>query len=392
LQGALPVVDLELSPGEAIDLPPLAAYDGLFGVILNREGSLTGPQASGCVTLEVPAPSQPARQRQWAQVLNAELNGNQAVVDTVSQNYHLTLGAVEQSGSLAQAYAALNDHAHVEVGDVQEACRSLNQKTLEHLATRIFTDCSWDQLIVSASTQAELQNLIRRCRYREMVLSQLGEGFGGMSRGVRALFGGCSGTGKTLAARIIAAELGLELYRIELSSVVSKYIGETERNLSRLFARAEEQDIVLLLDEGDSLLTARTDVRSSNDRYANMETNYLLQRLEQYEGIILITTNAPNRIDSAFQRRIDVSVEFGLPDAVQRQRLWALHLPDHHTVSDSFIRQASLRCQLTGGQIRNAVLHATVVAVEAQTPICNTFLQEGITREYTKMGAASPLN
>ena len=201
-----------------------------------------------------------------------------------------------------------------------------------------------------------------------------------------------AGTGKTLAARIVGAELGLDLYRVDLSAVVSKYIGETERNLSRLFARAEEQDIILLLDEGDSLLTARTDVRNSNDRYANMETNYLLQRLEHYEGIILITSNAADRIDSAFQRRIDIFVEFSSPDTGQRQSLWRLHLPTQHTVSDSFIRTASLRCKLTGGQIRNAALHATVLAVEAETLLSDVFLTEGIRREYTKMGAASPLS
>jgi len=208
---------------------------------------------------------------------------------------------------------------------------------------------------------------------------------------VRALFSGASGTGKTLAARIVSTELGLDLYRVDLSSVVSKYIGETEQNLSQLFARAEEQDIILLLDEGDSLLTARTDVRSSNDRYANMETNYLLQRLEQYEGIILITTNAVNRVDNAFQRRMDMFIEFNLPDAKQRQSLWYLHIPEQHTVSEQFIRQVSLRCQLTGGQIRNAALHATVKAVESGAPVSDAFLAEGVHREYTKMGAASPL-
>jgi SpoVK/Ycf46/Vps4 family AAA+-type ATPase len=259
-------------------------------------------------------------------------------------------------------------------------------------------DDPWDDLIVSQTTRTELENLICRCRHRETLLSQLGKGFAGASRGVRALFSGASGTGKTLASRIVSTELGLELYRVDLSSVVSKYIGETERNLSQLFARAEEQDIILLLDEGDSLLTARTDVRTSNDRYANMETNYLLQRLEFYDGIILITSNAANHIDTAFQRRMDVTIEFGLPDAGHRQRLWLLHLPENNdtktanAVSESFLRQVALRCALTGGQIRNAALHATLLAVDAHQPISNTFLAEGIRREYTKMGAASPLN
>ena len=391
LQRAIPVIDLELAPGETLSLPNLAGYDGLFAILLNREGSLSGPQAEGCLTLQVPASSRAARQQQWETVLDPDVNGTRAVVEQASQRYHLTLGAVEQVGRLAHAYAALNDHDHVALEDVQTACSSLNQQTLENLATRITADCTWDTLIVSDSTRAELETLIRRCRHRETLLSELGRGFTGASRGVRALFGGCSGTGKTLAARIIAGELGLDLYRVDLSAVVSKYIGETERNLSRLFARAEEQDIMLLLDEGDSLLTARTDVRSSNDRYANMETNYLLQRLEQYEGIILITSNAISRIDSAFQRRIDVVIDFEVPDAGQRQRLWHLHLPMSHQVSVSLLRQTALRCQLTGGQIRNAALHATLLAVDAQTPMSDTFFTQGVQREYTKMGAVSPL-
>jgi SpoVK/Ycf46/Vps4 family AAA+-type ATPase len=391
LHRAIPVIDLELAPGEVLTLPKLAGYKGLFGILLNREGSLSGAQTEGCITLPVPAPEQVARQHQWTTVLDANLNGNRAVIDQASQRYHLTLGTVAQAGRLAQAYAALNQHDHVQLSDIQEACCSLNQQTLENLATRITTDCTWDSLIVADTTRTELETLIRRCRYREMLLSHLGPGFVGTTRGIRALFGGCSGTGKTLAARIIAAELGLDLYRVDLSAVVSKYIGETERNLSRLFARAEEQDIILLLDEGDSLLTARTDVRSSNDRYANLETNYLLQRLEHYEGIILITSNATSRIDSAFQRRIDVVIEFGIPDPGARQRLWQLHLPPSHAVSPTLLRQAAFHCPLTGGQIRNASLHATLLAVEADIPLSDAFLAEGIQREYTKMGAVSPL-
>lgn len=391
LGNALPVIELELGPGETVSLPTLAGYDGPIGLLLNREGSITGQQAERCVTLRVPAPRYEARQLRWSQVLDASVNGNQAVVERLSRNYHLTLGGVEQAGQLARAYAALDGRDHVDTQDVQEACRALNQQTLDSLATRIHVHSHWHDLIVSDSTNDELHNLILRCRHRETVLNHLGSGFAGATRGVRALFSGPSGTGKTLAARLVATEVGLDLYRVELSAVVSKYIGETERNLSQLFARAEEQDVVLLLDEGDSLLTSRTDVRSSNDRYANMETNYLLQRLEHYEGIILITTNTVDRIDSAFQRRMDVFVEFNTPDAGQRQYLWSLHLPDAHSVSERFLRAAALRCTLTGGQIRNAALHATVLAVDAGEPVCDTFLAEGIHREYTKMGTISPL-
>jgi predicted AAA+ superfamily ATPase len=412
LRGALPIIEMELAPGAQVTLPPLAGYKGLFGLILTHEGSVVGPQVEGCITLEVPAAKGPARQQQWEKVLGGRGNGHQPVIDTVSQNYHLTLGTVTQAGPLAQAYAALQGREQVAVADVQSACRALNQQSLENLANRVPTQFDddreteapssssetgldlWDRLIISPQTRCALETLVQRCRHRETLLNHLGPGFAGTSRGVKALFSGVSGTGKTLAARIVAAQLGLDLYRVDLSSVISKYIGETERNLSQLFARAEEQDIVLLLDEGDSLLTSRTDVSNSNDRYANMETNYLLQRLEQYDGIILITTNVARNIDTAFQRRIDVSIDFNLPDAEQRYDLWRLHLPDaqKQAVSEPFLHEVALRCQLSGGQIRNAALHATVLAVDQQTKINDEFLKVGIQREYSKIGASAPLN
>ncbi|HWW75842.1 MAG TPA: ATP-binding protein, partial [Pyrinomonadaceae bacterium] len=156
-------------------------------------------------------------------------------------------------------------------------------------------------------TLRELANLESRCRHRERLHANVGESLGAqLNCGVRALFSGPSGTGKTLAARLLASTLGMDLYRLDLSSVVNKYIGETEKSLNQIFARAEELDVILLLDEGDALLTQRTNVNSSNDRYANLETNFLLQRLETFEGIIVVTTNASERIDSAFQRRMDV--------------------------------------------------------------------------------------
>lgn len=392
LLGAIPVIDLELTTGESHELPQLAGYSGMFGLILGREGGVSIGNVERCVTFHLPAPRYTARHEAWRRVLDVNLNGNSAVVDRISRQYQLTLGGVEQAAHLAMAYAALDGRDHLALHDVQSATRSLNIQTFESLASRIHSENDWHDLIVTDRTRNELDNLILRCRHREAVLDHLGAGFKGATRGVRGLFSGPSGTGKTLASRIIATELGLDLYRIELSSVVSKYIGETERNLSRLFARAEEQDIVLLLDEGDSLLTARTDVRSSNDRYANMETNYLLQRLEHYEGIILITTNANDRIDSAFQRRMDVVIEFRSPDAGSRQQLWYLHLPHEHAVSNEFLWHVALRCDLTGGQIRNAALHATVVALDAEVAVNDELLIAGIKREYAKSGTPSPLN
>src|SRR5439155_19922320 len=146
--------------------------------------------------------------------------------------------------------------------------------------------------------------------------------------------------------------------------VVNKYIGETEKSLNQIFARAEELDVILLLDEGDALLTRRTNVQSSNDRYANLETNYLLQRLESYEGILIVTTNASGRIDRAFQRRMDVVIDFRPPDAAERWSIWQLHLPATHTIDGELLQEVAERCELSGGQIRNAVLHASLLALD----------------------------
>src|SRR5262249_45477397 len=209
-------------------------------------------------------------------------------------------------------------------------------------------------------TLRELEVLETRCRHRERLHEAVGPALSGqLSAGVRALFTGPSGTGKTLAARLLASVLGMDLYRIDLSTVVNKYIGETEKNLNQLLSRAEELDVMLLLDEGDALLTRRTTVQTANDRYANLGTNYLLQRLESLDGILIVTTNAADRIDAAFQRRMDVVIDFRAPEAAERWAIWQLHLPATHTIPATLLTEVASRCTLSGGQIRNAVLHAS---------------------------------
>jgi SpoVK/Ycf46/Vps4 family AAA+-type ATPase len=207
------------------------------------------------------------------------------------------------------------------------------------------------------------------------------------------LFTGVSGSGKTLAARALAAELGMDLYRVDLAAVINKYIGETEKNLHRVLSRAEALDVVLLLDEGDALLGNRTEVRSANDRYANLETDYLLQRLETYQGIVVVTTNLGENIDSAFQRRMDVVVPFFAPQAEERFRILELHLPEDHEVGFELLERFAVGCALTGGQLRNAALHASLLAFEdGGGPVVGGHLEEALRNEYRKAGAAYPLS
>jgi SpoVK/Ycf46/Vps4 family AAA+-type ATPase len=173
--------------------------------------------------------------------------------------------------------------------------------------------------------------------------------------------------------------------------VINKYIGETEKNLERVLSAAEELDVILLIDEGDALLTNRTNVANANDRYANLETNYLLQRLESFEGIVLITTNASDRIDPAFQRRMDVVIEFRNPDTNERLEIWNLHLPEHHSVPKSWLETIAIRCALSGGQIRNAALHASLLALEQNSVLDQQQLEAAVRLEYRKAGQVCPL-
>jgi SpoVK/Ycf46/Vps4 family AAA+-type ATPase len=312
----------------------------------------------------------------------------------IVERFLLPLGNLSRAAGVAAGYAALERRETVTAEDVQLACRSLNRQKLDTLAQRLEVGGGWADLVVNDSTAAELSELEGRCRNRERLLANLGAGFrNSINCGVRALFNGPSGTGKTLAAKVLAAVLQSDVYRVDLASVVNKYIGETEKNLSQLLARAEELDVILLVDEGDSLMTGRTDVKSANDRYANLETNYLLQRLETYQGIVVVTTNAGNRIDQAFKRRFDCIVDFQPPDPRERLFIWRHHLPATHGVSDACLETVSGHCALTGGQIRNAALHAALLSVESGRGgrVVDADVEAAVRREYRKAGASCPL-
>jgi hypothetical protein len=393
LIGAMPVLRCDPGPGETLDLPALPGYSGPVGITLGRSGGLRGPLIAHSLSLHVPAPDCEARRRFWlATTLPVEME----YLDDIAARFLLTGGHIARAASLAHTYALLDNRPAFAPTDVQQATRALNRQALETLATPLEAINGWSDLVVGASTSRDMQTLEARCKSREALRERTGPALShSLNRGVRALFSGPSGTGKTLAARALAAALQMDLYRVDLAAVVNKYIGETERNLNQVLSRAEELDVMLLLDEGDALMTSRTEVRNANDRYANLETNYLLQRLENYEGIVVITTNAGNRIDSAFARRLDVVVDFAPPEAAERWLIWQSHLPANHLVSASFLEEVANRCALTGGQIRNAALHAILLAVsDAQCggQVGDAHLEAAVQREYRKAGAVYPLH
>ena len=386
--GALPLLRFDPAPGETIDLPPLDGYRGPVAVTLGRSGGLRGEWLDRSLSLYLPPPDGDARRRFW-QVSGVPVR--EPALGDIAARFLLTGGHIQRAATLAETYAALDGRKAILPADVQRATRALNRQVLETLATPLETGAGWQDLVVTGAVARDLAALAARCRSREGLQARAGAAYrGNLNRGVRAMFSGPSGTGKTLAARALAAALQMDLYRVDLAAVVNKYIGETEKNLNQVLARAEELDVVLLLDEGDALMAKRTDVRNANDRYANLETNYLLQRLENYEGIVIVTTNAGQRIDEAFLRRLDVIVDFAPPDAAERRAIWLLHLPAAHAVSDALLDDIATRCVLTGGQIRNAALHAMMLAGDGAA-VAATHVEAAVQREYRKAGAAYPL-
>ena len=207
------------------------------------------------------------------------------------------------------------------------------------------------------------------------------------SRGITALFQGQPGTGKTLVAGVIARELGLDLYQVDLSKVMSKWIGETEQNLARVFDAAEQGQVLILFDEADALFGQRTEVRTSTDRYANLEINYLLQRLDTFEGIAVLTTNHGTAIDPAFRRRLTCCITLPLPDVESRERLWRAHLPERLPVSGELdLHDLARRYEMSGGYIRNAALRAAFLAAQEQTPLSQFHLERAIRAEFRDGG------
>ncbi|MGR3931646.1 ATP-binding protein [Streptomyces sp. BRA346] len=270
---------------------------------------------------------------------------------------------------------------------LRRAARQHSASGLENHARRIRPDVGWDDLVLPAEPLGQLRELSLRARYRDRVLGdwRLSAG-GGRGRGVLALFAGESGTGKTMSAEVVAADLGLDLYVVQLSSVVDKYVGETEKNLERIFTEADRTDAVLLFDEADAVFGKRSEVNDSHDRYANLESAYLLQRLEAFDGIALLTTNLRANIDDAFTRRLDTVVDFPFPDAGQRLALWR-HSLAHVPCEDGIDPGPCARdFELAGGSIRSAVVTAAYAAAGRGEPVTGADLLAGARREYRKAG------
>ncbi|MBI3803969.1 MAG: ATP-binding protein [Nitrospirae bacterium] len=311
-------------------------------------------------------------------------------IESVSIRYRLTLREMEDAMALARDRAALRapTRPEVAVDDLLWACRERSQTHFGGLARSITPRASWDDLVLPESVFQQLREILAQVRHRPKVFHDWGfEKKLLLGKGVYVLFTGPSGTGKTLAAEVLAQTLGRDLLKVDLSAVVSKYIGETEKNLQRIFSGAERSDAILFFDEADALFGKRSEVKDAHDRYANIEINYLLQRLEEYEGIVILATNFSQNIDDAFSRRIQTSIEFPFPNEVSRLEIWKKHLPKEAPLADEVdLGFLASRFKVSGGNIRNIVLNAAFLAAEGGEPIRMTHLLQAIRREYEKLG------
>ncbi|MBD2341671.1 ATP-binding protein [Calothrix sp. FACHB-156] len=275
-----------------------------------------------------------------------------------------------------------------QVADLFAAARAQSGHDLRTLARRIEPKYSWNEIILPPNQLTQLQELCNQAKYKHIVYGEWGFADKlSLGKGLNVLFSGQPGTGKTMAAEVIAHELQLDLYKIDLSQIVSKYIGETEKNLNRIFTAAANSNAILLFDEADALFGKRSEVRDARDRYANIEIGYLLQKMEEYEGIAILTTNVQSNMDSAFVRRLRFIIEFPLPNEQDRRRIWEQIWPNTTPLSPELnLDLVAHRFEITGANIRNIALAAAFLAADQGEMINMSHLIRAIRREYQKMG------
>jgi SpoVK/Ycf46/Vps4 family AAA+-type ATPase len=271
--------------------------------------------------------------------------------------------------------------------ELRAAARAVARHRLGALALRVSPGKSWDDLVLPKRTMRQLREIASAIAHRPHVLDDWGFAAGANGRGMHVLFSGPSGTGKTLAASVIADEAGYELFAVDLARVVDKYLGETEKQLDRVFGEASDAGAVLLFDEADALFGQRAEVHDARDRYANVEIAYLLQRLEAHPGVTILATNLGHHLDKAFARRLHHRVEFVVPDAALRHHLWSVILPEGAPRADDLdLALIAERFELAGGAIRNAALTAAYLAAAANRPISLRDVVRAIARELEKSG------
>jgi len=342
------------------------------------------------IVIDVGKPTSGEQREIWERELGSTTSGLNGNVDALVSQYNLSASAIRDACAEV-AGGAFPDGTQNPIDPdglgvvLWDACRMQARPRMSDLAQRIEPAATWDDIVLPEPERQILREIAVHVRARSRVYEDWGfAAKSGSGLGISALFAGASGTGKTMAAEVLANELRLDLYRIDLSQVVSKYIGETEKNLRRVFDAAEEGGAILLFDEADALFGKRSEVKDSHDRYANIEISYLLQRMEVYRGLAILTTNMKSAIDTAFLRRIRFIVHFPFPDAEQRGKIWERIFPAS-TPTDGLDAGKLSRLNIAGGNIRNIALNAAFLAADAGEEVCMKHLLRAARSEYAKM-------
>ncbi len=342
---------------------------------------------AGFSRVEVTPATLASQVRAWESALGSAV-GADAIADIV-RGHSLELGAIEEAAAEARVSAGPSPSPRALIAAAERAARAFTSERLSHIADRLSTTLSWDDLILPGEVREAVDEVWRAAAVRRTVYEEWGFAertpYG---RAISAVFTGPPGTGKTMVATLIARELGVELYRVDLSRLVNKYIGETEKHLATLFAEAERGRCVLLFDEADAIFGKRTKSgESATERYANLEVNYLLQRIETFSGIVILTTNQESMMDDAFKRRLRYRVEFPFPEEEERAALWRrLIAPDAPVAADVDPDALALRFELSGGHIKNAVLRAAFAAAADATHLDQARLIAAANQELEKIG------
>lgn len=327
------------------------------------------PAGASAFAVEVERPTASEQREAWAMAL-----GDDAAAHALTGQFDLNLHEIHEVTAAAQGLDA-----------VWDLCRRRLRARLEQLAQRLAPRLTWDDLVLPEEQTTQMRGIIGQCRERYRVYEEWGFARrASRGLGISVLFAGESGTGKTLAAEVLASELKLDLYRIDLSAVVSKYIGETEKNLRRMFEAAEQGGAILFFDEADALFGKRSEVKDSHDRYANIEINYLLQRMEAFSGLAILATNMKSALDTAFLRRLRFIVTFPFPGVKERRRIWERALPEETPKADlDFDRLA--RLNLSGGNIHSIALNAAFMAAGQRGPVTMPIMLSAARMELRKL-------
>lgn len=366
--------------------------------------SLAG-ELKGVVVVPFPVPTFAERRTCWQRGLAAaSVVIEEGMLSALAGRFRLTENQITEAVETARIQAMwrvaqsepdsprTSPKVQPTIRDLFAAARGQTGTELASLARKIESAQTWDDLVLPEDAMEQLREIVLRVVHRDRVLSEWGfDRKLSSGKGVNALFAGSSGTGKTMAAEVIANELGLELYKIDLAGVVSKYIGETEKNLERIFNAAEHANAILFFDEADALFGKRSEVHDAHDRYANIEVAYLLQRMEQYEGISLLATNLRQNMDEAFVRRLAFIVQFPVPNAESRHRIWKGIWPTRIAFNDDVdLESIARQFKLSGGNIKNIALAAAFHAAEDGGRVSMSHLLRATRREFQKMGKVLP--